>query len=129
MHFMILQMETATATITKNRTDKINNIVFNYGNTWRFSFNAKKSAVLVNGESSRENFKNSAHRIFKMGPDPIPERQEYDHVGIEATIDPENENRLQERIGENRRALNAATGLGIRKNGLTMKTCNVIFGR
>ena len=35
--------------------------------------------------------------------------------------------RVTEKIGKGRRALNAASGLGIRINGITMKTCNLIF--
>ena len=32
-----------------------------------------------------------------------------------------------ERLSKARKTLNAATGLGIRKSGLTMATCNIIF--
>ena len=35
--------------------------------------------------------------------------------------------RMEEKISKGRKALNASTGLGIRKNGLTMGTCNSIF--
>ena len=79
------------------------------------------------GESIRENTENSKERIFKLGPGRIPERQEYDHVGIKASINEDNESRVAERICKSRRSLNAASGLGIRKNRLNMITCNIIF--
>ena len=53
--------------------------------------------------------------FLKLGPDQIPERQDYDHVGIKACIDNDNETRVMERISKGRRSLNAASGLGIRK--------------
>ena len=117
----------AAATISKVRRDGINDLVYNYGNTWRFSFDTKKLAVLLYGESIRENTRNSKDRIFRLGPDRIPERQEYDHVGIKASINEDNESRVSERICKSQRSLNAASGLGIRKNALNMITCNIIF--
>ena len=36
-------------------------------------------------------------------------------------------NRVEEKITKARRAFNACAGLGIRKNGLTMLTCNIIY--
>ena len=41
----------AAATTLKVKTDRVNDIVYDFGNKWRFSFNAAKSAVLVYGES------------------------------------------------------------------------------
>ena len=35
--------------------------------------------------------------------------------------------RFEEKISKGRKTLNASTGLGIRKNGLNMSTCNLIF--
>ena len=120
----------ATATTSKGRTDQVNNIVWNYGNTWRFYFNAKKSAVLVYGESVKVNAKNSRDRVFKLGPDRIPERQEYDHVGVKASINPDNESRVLERISRGRKTLNAASGLGIRKKWVKHDhmQCNLLVG-
>ena len=65
--------------------------------------------------------------MFRLGSEKIPERQEYNHVGIKATTIPDNEIRVCEKISTGRRALNASSGLGIRKNGLNMMSCNLIF--
>ena len=51
----------ATATISKHKTDKVNSLVFKFSRKWRFTFNAKKSAVLTFGESHTENEKNSKY--------------------------------------------------------------------
>ena len=59
----------ATACLSKTKTDKGLDIVSNYGNKWRLKFNDKKSAVLLYGEGKREYSKNSAERMFKLGPD------------------------------------------------------------
>ena len=117
----------ATATTSKTRTDCVNTMVYNYSRKWRFTFNAKKSAVLTYGETKAENARNTTFRVFRLGKEKIPEKQEYDHLGVKATIDPENENRVCEKIAKGRRTLNASSGLGIRKNGLNMISCNLIF--
>ena len=39
----------------------------------------------------------------------------------------DNSSRVEEKISKGRKTLNASTGLGIRRNGLKMKTCNMIF--
>ena len=117
----------ATATISKTKTDKVNTMVYKFSRKWRFTFNTKKSAVLTYGETHTENDKSSKFRVFRLGREKIPEKQEYDHVGIKATIAPDNEARVCEKIAKGRRALNASSGLGIRKNGLNMMSCNLIF--
>ena len=35
--------------------------------------------------------------------------------------------RVEEKISKGRKTLNASSGLGLRKNGLNMSTCNIIF--
>ena len=117
----------AAATNSKRKTDRINDIVYNYGNEWRFGFNASKSSVLVFGETPREHALNASHRVFKLGPERVRESITYDHVGVKACIHSNNESRVQEKISKGRQALNASSGLGIRKNGLNMKSCNTIF--
>ena len=116
----------AAACVSKCRIDRVMTIVNNYGRKWRFHFNAKKSAVLVYGEERRERDIGKENRTYRLGKDKVLERFEYDHVGIKACI-LRNNSRVEEKIGKGRRALNAAAGLGIRKNGLSVATCNMIF--
>ena len=87
----------------------------------------KKSAVLVYGEGKAENGRNAKYREFSLGPDKVKERKSYDHVGVRACIEHGNEDRVKDKISNGRRALNAAAGLGIRKRGLNMASCNLIF--
>ena len=47
-------------------------------------------------------------------------------MGVKACVYNDNE-RVQEKIVKGRRSLNACAGVGIRRNGLTMLTCNIIF--
>ena len=39
----------------------------------------------------------------------------------------DDDSRVSEKIVKARRALNASAGLGIRRNGLTMRTCNILY--
>ena len=117
----------AAATTSKHRTDEVHRIVNDFGNRWRFKFNASKSAVLVFGEERKENSKNKIHRQLKLGNEKVKEKETYDHVGVKMSIFNNSTTRVEEKISKGRKTLNASTGLGIRKNGLNMGTCNVIF--
>ena len=116
----------AAACISKFRIDRVMTIVNEFGRKWRFQFNAKKSAVLVYGEGKGERALGIKNRMYKLGNDRVTERFEYDHVGIKACI-LKNNSRVEEKVAKGRRALNAASGLGIRRNGLSISTCNMIF--
>ena len=118
--------DVATACLSKVKLDIVLRIVDNYGKKWRFKFNAKKSAILVYGEDRKLNLLNSKYRSFKLGNDKVPEKQAYDHVGVKACILQDNM-RIEDKITKGRRTLNACAGIGIRKNGLTMFTCNIIY--
>ena len=115
----------ATACLNKQRMDETLRIVDNYAKRWRFNFNAKKSAILVYGEDMKKNLANSKDRMFKLGENRVLERQSYDHVGIKACIYEVND-RVTEKTCKGHRAFNACSGVGIRKNGLTMMSCNTV---
>ena len=61
-----------------------------------------------------------------LGDKRVLERTTYDHVGIKACLYDSND-RVSEKICKGRRAFNACSGVGVRKNGLSMKACNIIF--
>ena len=117
----------ATATVSKQRTDMIHDMVYEYGKKWRFKFNASKSAVMVFGEDKKTNVNNSKYRNFRLGSDVVKEKVTYDHVGVKMRIFPDNHTRIEEKVSKGRKTLNASSGLGMRKNGLNMGTCNIIF--
>ena len=62
-----------------------------------------------------------------LGPKRIKKRKEYDHAGIKACTVPYDDCIIEGRLKKARRAFNASMGLGIRKNCLTVATCNIIF--
>ena len=117
----------ATATTSKFRTDQVHNIVNQYGKTWRFNYNAGKSAVLIFGEDRKESVLNRKSRVFRLGHKEVKEKDTYDHVGVKMAIFKDCTSRVEDKISKGRKTLNASTGLGIRKNGLSMGTCNLIF--
>ena len=117
----------ATCSTSKYKLEQAIDVVAAHGRTWRYNFNAKKSGILVYGEERSENLRNANQRVFKLGCDKVAERDCYDHVGIRATIHDYDTTGLEERISKARRTLNAISGLGIRRCGLTILTCNVIF--
>ena len=119
--------DVATACLAKPRIDWAMEIVYSHGYTWRYKLNAKKSGVLVLGEDRAEHQRNSGNRVFRLGPNRVKERTSYEHVGIHNSIFTDDYTGIEERISKGRRAFNAVTGFGIRKGGLTIATCSVIF--
>ena len=79
------------------------------------------------GEEKKEHVRAIKYRVFKLGKECVHEKLEYDHVGIKACVRYDDNERVSEKIGKGRRALNVTSGIGIRKSGITMKTCNLIF--
>ena len=58
-----------------------------------------------------------------LGGDRVRERVSYEHVGVTACLYDEDALGIVGRLSKARRALNAISGLGIRKNGLSIHTC------
>ena len=56
--------------------DKSLMIISQYAKKWRYSYNAKKSAILVFGESKREHEKGVKYRNFLLNGNKVPERVE-----------------------------------------------------
>ena len=79
------------------------------------------------GENPKEHKRNSACRSFKLGPDRVKERLNYEHVGIRNCIFPDDTSGIEDRIAKGRRTFNSVSGIGIRRGGVSMATCNVIF--
>ena len=79
------------------------------------------------GEKPREWATNSRHRQFQLGGKKVLEKERYGHLGIVSTIITEDSNRVGDRLSKARKALNIAAGIGVKRKGLNMRTCNVIF--
>ena len=114
----------ATASTSKFRTDQTLRIVYGHSCKWRYFFNPKKSSVLVFGESEREHRRNTQYRYYKLGNDRIKEEVDYDHLGLKNNCMGQNITRIKEL---KRKALNAASGLGLKSRGLTIKACGKLF--
>ena len=83
--------------------------------------------ILIYGEDRPESYRNALLRTFRLGSDKISEHLHYDHVGDRASIFDDDVSGLEERISKARRTLKAISGLGVRRSGLTIRTCNIIF--
>ena len=87
----------------------------------------KKSAILVYGESIKEGKINSLERMYRLGPDKVLERCSYDHVGLKCCVYKSYVERTSDKITKGRKALNAASGLGLKPGGLSMRACSLLF--
>ena len=117
----------ATGCSSERKLNNIMDIVYQHGCTWRYEFNAKKSGVLIYGDDNVDNPGNRYMRHYRLGAAEVKESNFYDHVGIRASVDKFDISGIEDRLEKVRKTLNASTGLGIRKSGLTMATCNIIF--
>ena len=117
----------STACTSKVNVDKSLTLIDQYAKKWRYSYNAKKSAILVFGENRREHDRGAKYRNFTLGSGKVPELVEYDHVGIKNCLFDNTMPRTMDRISRGRRAFNAVASLGIKKNGINMSTCSTLF--
>ena len=117
----------ASCCSTKTKIDKVLDIAYKHSCVWRYNFNPKKCAVLVYGETRDEHDRNVSQRVFKLGPHRIKEKTEYEHVGVKACVYMQDECVIEDRLSKARKTFNALTGLGIRRNGLTIAVCNIIY--
>ena len=57
----------------------------------------------------------------------VPEKVQYEHIGVIDLTYENNGHVVKGRLGKVRTALNISTGLGIKKKGLNLGTCDIIF--
>ena len=119
--------DVAAASTSKNKMDRVLSIADEHSKKWRYDFNASKSAILVHGETEPVNKRNIQYRNYWLGDEGVKEKKEYDHVGLKSCNCKNYIARTEDKIGKGRRSLNAATSLGIRKGGLTIYSCNIIY--
>ena len=96
----------AACSLAKYYVDKGIDVVHNNGQIWRYSFNAKKSPILIFSERKCKKAQNMVYRGFWFGPDEGLERRIYDHMGIQVSVDVYDVTGLKERLSKIRRALN-----------------------
>ena len=117
----------ASASISRRKLDGVMDIVYLYSTRWRYKFNSKKSAVLVYGEGQNERVTNITLQQFKLGHEKIPEKTTYEHVGVKFTILDSNDERTKDKIAKGRKALGAASGIGMKWGGISMLASNLVF--
>ena len=112
---------------SERKLERALKVVHQHGCTWRYQYNAGKSGVMVYGEARNTNKHNAAIRNFRLGDKRVKEKVRYEHVGITACLYEDDVEGIDGRLSKARKALNAISGLGIRRNGLTVATCCIIF--
>ena len=117
----------ASASTSKTKVDSALRIVYAHSRKWRYHFNAKKSAILVYGETPREGKVNSKNRMYRLGPERVLEKTSYDHVGLKCCVYNDFTERTNDKIQKGRKAINAASGIGLKPGGLSMKACSLLF--
>ena len=70
----------SAACSSKLKMDRVMEIMYAHWRTWRYDFNARKSGVLVFGETSKEHTENTKNRTFRLGQEKVRERTNYEHV-------------------------------------------------
>ena len=76
----------SVCTLRKHKMDLILKMTYDFSCRWRYTYNARKSAIMVYGESPTENRRNRKYRVFRLGQDQVREEITYDHVGVKACL-------------------------------------------
>ena len=79
------------------------------------------------GEYKAEDKRNSLYRVYRVGNDKVHEKTQSDLVGFKAITNGEYSEGIIDKVKKGRKTLNAASGLGLRRGGLPMKTCSLMF--
>ena len=119
--------DVAACTVSKRRMVSVMDKVYTHGNTWRYTFNAKKSAVLIFGETKRERKIGSENRVFSLGLEKVKEKLYYDHVGIKTCVQGDTHFRTDEKVAKARKVLNMSVAFGFKRVGLNISTSNLIY--
>ena len=117
----------AACCLSERKLEGALSAVYQQGCKWRYAYIAKKSGVMVFGETPNANRHNAEVRVFMLSRDRVKERLSYDHVGVTTSLYDGDETGILVRLSKARRALNAISGLGICRNGVSVYTCGVIF--
>ena len=117
----------AARCLSKMKLDRALAMAYDHSVKWQYAYNAKKSSVMVYGETKREHDLGSKYRTYRLGPDRVREDTEYDHVGIKNCLYNNFIPRTQERISKGRKSFNSILSSGIRKNGVNMAAASTLF--
>ena len=90
------------------------NIVDSYSSYWRYSINARKSAILVFGESPNSRAHCRPRRYWSINNATIPEADKQHHLGVLRTVYPTSVQRTVERCSAGRGAFFALNVVGTR---------------
>ena len=107
----------AAACPSRLKLDETLRIANTFSMQWEYSYNAKKSAVMIYGENRHEHNKGKKFRNFSLGKAKVNETVEYDHVGVKNCLFGNFGTRVDERISKGRRAFNSILNTGIKQKG------------
>ena len=65
--------------------------------------------------------------MYMLGNERVKETSSYEHLGLISYNSPNHSERTIEKVSKGRRALSAASGIGIKHGGISMKACNIVF--
>ena len=89
-------------------------IASSYAKSWKYSFNATKSSVLVLGEASRSRALRRPTRHWLIQGSPIPEKDEQKHLGVLQTVFHSTVHRTTRRCSAGRSTFYALNAVGSR---------------
>ena len=71
----------------------------------------------LTGESIHENRQNGMYRVYRLGRESVPEKTQYDHVGVKTCNGKDYTARTVEKNSKSKKGLSAASALGIKGGG------------
>ena len=74
----------AACCLIKRKLVKALQVVYRHAYTWRYQYNARKSSIMVYGETPGTGRYDLVRRDIKLGGEKVQEKLSYDHVGVTA---------------------------------------------
>ena len=88
----------ASGSVNEYKLIQVMRIVYRHGCTWQYEFNARMSGVLIYSQDQTHNRRHAPLREFRLGESIVSERMNYDHVGIQTSVNINDISRIEVRI-------------------------------
>lgn len=119
--------DVALLSLTKTELDDMMDLCYRYSCMWRYTLNPEKSVVLVFGESPSLHKRLSAKRQWKLGNDPVREKNNHRHVGISLSSSMKNTEVISTACQKLRSSFFALVGSGLQPGSTSPLTLFKLF--
>ena len=94
---------------------------------WRYVLKTKMCAIVVYGESEKENKLNTSNITYMLGNESVKGKSSYEHLGLTTVNSAKHIEGTSEKVNKGWGTLSPASGIGITHERVSIKACNIVF--